>query len=490
LYQHGVYIQEQATSVIAPITADSAVQFIVGTAPVNLLDDPAGAVNVPILANSFADCVDQLGYSDTFSKFSLCESMDASFRVFNVAPLVFINVLNPAVHFTAVVAASHNIASGKITLATEGILQDTNFVVKKADGTGNAYIKNTDYSLAFDSNGYTVLTVLPSPGTIPGDATALQIAYNMLNPSAVTAADIIGGVDSITGKSTGLQAVKYLQPTFSFTPGLILCPGWSQKPNVAAAMTAVSTGINGVFKADVLKDIDTAAGQVLHYTDVNAWKNSNSYTDIRDIVCWPMVQVGTKLYHMSAMLAALLAYTDASNDNVPYVSPSNKSFKITGTCLADGTEVFLDLLSANILNGQGIITAVNINGWKCWGNRTGAYPGESDPKDTWIPVRRMFDWWGNSFILTYFQKVDNPMNIRLIESIVDSENIRANGYKNRFELADARIEFNLDENPTTSLINGQITFHQYLTPYPPAETITDILEFDSTALTTALGGGQ
>jgi phage tail sheath protein FI len=100
----------------------------------------------------------------------------------------------------------------------------------------------------------------------------------------------------------------------------------------------------------------------------------------------------------------------------------------------------------------------------------------------------MFDWWGNSFILTYFQKVDNPMNIRLIESIVDSENIRANGYRNRFQLADARIEFNISENPTTDLISGKIRFHQYLTPFPPAETIIDVLEFDADSLAASLGG--
>jgi phage tail sheath protein FI len=486
-YTHGVYIQEQATSVIAPIIADSGVQFVVGTAPVNLLADPASAVNKPILANNFGEAGSGVGYSDSFDKFSLCESIDVSFRVFNVAPLVLVNVLDPAKHITAVVGASHNVTSGKITLAVEGILQDSNFVVKKSDGSGSAYVKNTDYTLEFDDDGFTVLTV-KTGGAIAADVAALQIAYNKLDPSQVDAEDIIGGIDAATGKATGLQAIKYVRPMFALTPGLILCPGWSQNPAVKAAMTAVSTGINGLFKAAVVCDVDTGTDGAKTYTAVNTWKNANSYTDIRDIVCWPMVQVGTKKYHMSAMLAALIAYTDANSDNVPYVSPSNKPFRITGACLADGTEVFLDLLQANILNGQGVVTALNLDGWRAWGNRTGAYPGQSDPKDTWIPVRRMFDWWGNSFILTYFQKVDNPMNIRLIESIVDSENIRANGYRNRFQLADARIEFNISENPTTDLISGKIRFHQYLTPFPPAETIIDVLEFDADSLAASLGG--
>ena len=57
----------------------------------------------------------------------------------------------------------------------------------------------------------------------------------------------------------------------------------------------------------------------------------------------------------------------------------------------------------------------------------------------------MFDWWGNSFIQTYFQQVDDPMNTRLIEALVDSENIRANGYKAKQQIADAKIEFNISE---------------------------------------------
>lgn len=104
---------------------------------------------------------------------------------------------------------------------------------------------------------------------------------------------------------------------------------------------------------------------------------------------------------------------------------------ITGLCLEDGTEVTLDQPQANLLNGQGIITAINDSGWKSWGNNTACYPANTDPKDRWFCCRRFFSWWGNSFILTYKQKVDEPGNYRLIESIVDSENIRGKAERSR-----------------------------------------------------------
>jgi len=44
--RHGVYIQEEATAVQVPKTGNSSVQVVVGTAPVNMAENPSEAVNV------------------------------------------------------------------------------------------------------------------------------------------------------------------------------------------------------------------------------------------------------------------------------------------------------------------------------------------------------------------------------------------------------------------------------------------------------------
>ena len=80
------------------------------------------------------------------------------------------------------------------------------------------------------------------------------------------------------------------------------------------------------------------------------------------------------------------------------------------------------------------------------------------------------------------------MNRRLIESIIDSENIRAGGFKARGQIADAKMEYISEENPITDLLNGKIRFKQYLTPFLPAETIINVLEFDPIALENSLKG--
>jgi phage tail sheath protein FI len=133
------------------------------------------------------------------------------------------------------------------------------------------------------------------------------------------------------------------------------------------------------------------------------------------------------------------------------------------------------------------VTAINLNGWRNWGNYTGAYPGSTDAKDIWIAVRRMFNWQGNTFIQTYFDRVDDPMNYRLIEAIVDSENIRCAAYAPD-KWAGARIEYLAEDNPTTDILAGKITFRQHIAPYTPAQEIENILSYDTDMLAEALGG--
>ena len=39
-YKHGVYVAEQGTSIVAPVTATAGLQVVIGTAPINRASDP------------------------------------------------------------------------------------------------------------------------------------------------------------------------------------------------------------------------------------------------------------------------------------------------------------------------------------------------------------------------------------------------------------------------------------------------------------------
>jgi len=481
-YFHGVYNSEIDTSLTAPIQGSAALQVIFGTAPIHLSDDPAAAVNKPMLCYSFKECQQNVGYSDNFKDFTLCQSIDACFRVFNVAPIILVNVLDPrkSAHVKENAAEDCAVVDGQILYTQPYVLRDT-LEIKNGE---TALEQGTDYIAQHDNDGNVLITLL-SPAAVA--AATLSVASKSLNPAGVTRADVVGGVDALTGNETGMELVRHIYPKLGMVPGLLLAPGWSQDPVVAAALQAKTEAINGVFVCNCVLDIAADDTGATKYTDVKTAKEKMGASSNHAAVLWPMVAVGDKIYYFSAMFAALTAYTDYSNADVPYESPSNKDLRITSTVLADGTEVVLDQQQANdVLNANGIITAINANGFKSWGNSTAAYPSTTDPKDRWFAVRRFFDWDGNNFIRTYFQKVDKPGNKRLIQSIVDSQNIVGNGYVARDYCAGYRVEFLASENPATNLLNGHLTVHTYLAPYIPAEYIENVREYDVAALESAL----
>lgn len=486
-YQHGVRVLEQPTGVVAPILGTAGLQVVFGTAPINLAKNPTAVTNKPVIAYSWAEAVEQLGYSDDWESYTLCQSMYASFKLFGVAPVIFVNVLDPSTHKTAVstpAAVAISSMQGIIKASGDpvpGILLSS-VKVKAAADSPTELVLGTDYDLAFDDNGYTVITTLV--GGSVASATSVYVTYTKLNPSDVDAADIVGSVSGNT--ETGLEVLRQIYPKFGMTPGLILAPGWSQDADVGAALAAKCEEINGYFRCEGFVDIDSSPSGCTVYSNVKTAKESAAISSPHIMALWPCMKSGSKQFWASAIWGALMQYTDAQNDDVPSLSPSNKSIPITATVLKSGDEVLLDQTQGNSINAAGVSTAININGFKAWGNNSAAYPSTTDPKDRWFCCRRFFSWWGNSFMLTYAQKVDDPTNARLVESVVDSENIRGNAYVSAGKCAAARIEYNEAENPQTDILNGKVTFHQHLAPWVPAEDIVDILEFDPDALQSAL----
>lgn len=476
-YLHGVRVQENPTSVASPVSNESGVPVIFGTAPINMAADPDNATNKLFLCRTFAEAKAAVGYSEDYEKYTLCQAMDAFFKAFGVGPVVLCNVLNPATH-KAAYTETLTVTNGQAVSKTEGVLLSG--LTAKADTTD--LVLNTDYTVEFNESGYLVFTI------IKDGVASVSLTGNKLDASAVTAEDIIGSYDVSTGEETGTELVRKVYPQFGVAPGLLLAPGWSQNPTVGLALAEKCKDINGMFKCECVVDIDCSATGAKKYTDVEKVKSDSGFMSEHMIVLWPMVKYAGKTMAYSAIYAAMVAYTDYNNDSVPSLPPSNHAIRVSAAVLADGTEVILDIPQANELNAVGVVTAVNMNGFKAWGNNTAAYPENTDPKDRWINCRRFFSWWGNSFIMNYLVKVDNPANYRLIESIVDSENVRGNSLVSQGKCAGIKMVYDKADNPIENVVDGKIVFRQYLAPYTPAEDILNVLEFDPSMIEAALGG--
>ncbi|MCI8626877.1 MAG: phage tail sheath family protein [Lachnospiraceae bacterium] len=483
-YKHGVEIIENPTSLTAPLLGTAAFQVVVGVSPVNLAEDPYNATNVVKLAYSLAEASTAVGYSKNLKDYNLNQSISASFTKFAVAPIALINVLDPKKHKDTIAKKSYPVEALQVMVDIEGILRDT-LIVESGE---SALQPEVDYIVNFNNDGYVIITLLEDGAG--KDATELNISGDKIDPSKVTRDDIIGGYNVSTGKESGLELVRQVYPLFGLTPGLITSPGYSKDPVVASVMAAKCLKINGVFTCECIVDLDSTEDGATKYTDIKTVKEHSGLISEHMEPVWPKVRIGDEVYYYSAVYAALIAYMDAGNDDVPNLYASNKALPITGLCLddEDDSEIVIDQEQANVINSFGVVTALNFNGFRSWGNNSAAYPMTTDPKDRWFCCRRFFSWWGNSFILSYFQRVDDPANSRLIQSICDAENIRGNSYVAQGKCAGARITYSEDENPITDILNGKIQFHQYLAQYTPAENILNILEFDPTMLEAALGG--
>ncbi|MCM1165677.1 MAG: phage tail protein [Ruminococcus sp.] len=480
-FYHGISTRQAATSLSTPVTAASGVTFVVGTAPVHILgaDSADGKnayknVNAPIMCSNYNEAVSALGFSDDWEKYTLCEVIYNHFQLYATSPVFFVNVLDPAKHKISAAAETYQVIDGKAKLPFDTIAESVKI---------ESYKRGEDFDLLYD--GDTLVVEILDGGVIPAGTSGLSIEFDKVDPSQITKADIIGGFDVNTKKTSGFELIEAVFPKYGIAPDILICPKWSSDSEVAAIMATKAANINGVFQAKALIDVDTA--EVKHYADVTAWKKAKNINDKAQALCFPMCKLGDRIFHLSVQMAGLMATVDTDNGGCPAESPSNKLLKIDSAVLADGTEVLLDLTQANYLNSNGITTALNfIGGFVLWGNETACYPANTDVKDYFLCVSRMFGWVSNSLVLTYWGKIDSKFNRRLIDSIIDSVNIWLNGLTAEEKLLGGRVEFIEDENPDTALMSGKAVFHIFLTPPSPAKEMEFVLEYDTSYVTSAL----
>lgn len=485
-YRHGIYTSEQATSILPARTVDSAVVFAVGTAPVHLpAEGTACPVNVPQLFYSYDEFVKSMGWdAEHFGDYSLQELIYSHFALYGGAPVVCVNVFDPARH-------ASEVTDERLTFSTSALDRDTARLAHGGvrdlrltdESDETAYTAGTDY-VADAVTG--LLSRLPG-GSIPEGGT-VKAAYVYADVGKVTAEDVIGGIDPASGNGTGLELIDEVFPRFRLVPSIVLAPRFCEDPAVAVVMAAKCEDINGLFKAVCVVDIPSGGeNAVTRYSDVPGYKEKHNLTDPLMLVCWPKVKLGDEVYGLATHLAGVMAATDADHDGIPYASPSNKLLSITscGYVGADGqwNEVWLDLTKANYLNGQGVYTVSNFDGgMKSWGGRMACYPSNTDPKDAQDGIRRFFNWYQAQFILTYFARVDAPLTRRLVQTFLTSEQIKLDGYTAREIILGGSITFASTDNPTTDLIDGILRFRLRITPPPAARDVEATFEFDTANL--------
>ena len=465
-FTHGTYTSEKESAIKGLVTVQNPV-VIIGTAPINMGD--ITCVNKAQLIQTTTDAAKYFGGVNNIPGFTISEALYAAFQIFGVTPVICINVLDPETHKESKTFSDIAVVDGKATFADIGILPKT-LDVKNTSGDTPI----TDYTVSFDAEGKCTITLAEKHKEV----TSIKGGYDILDPSKVKDTDIIGSIDLTTLKPKGLECLSEIFPKYSMIPSYVITPGFTSN-EVRAVLDTKATAINGKYSAMSIIDMP----EITKYGEAVKYKKDNNWIDEDQIVCFGKIKFSGKYFNQSTFLAMLSASIDAENDGVPYQSPSNNNIKAEGIVYKASTyeDVILGEQEANLLNENGICTVISRpNGIVAWGNRTSCYQpgGNSDPKDAFIPVKRMFKYIGNNLHINCATDVDKPMLFSRAKSIQNNINIWLSSLTSQGKLLGGRVEFLEEENSQQDLVDGKFKWHIYLGAVTPGETLHFVLEYD------------
>jgi len=463
-FLHGVETITLDTGAKPIRVVKSAVIGIVGTAPLYEVAVADQTVNKPVMILSDVAGAQYFG-SEKTAGYTIPKAIKAAFKK-GAATVVVVNVFDPAVHKTNVLAEAKAFgADDTLTLAHSGVAA---VVVKNVAGTVT-YVLDTDYSLDAITGKITRIE-----GGALAAAADVKVDYDYADPTKVLAADIIGTVD-VAGKRSGLQALLDCYSLFGFKSKIIVAPSFSTQASVATEMVAVAGKVKGVTYIDA--PIGTTVQQAISGRGPAGTINFKT-SSRRAMLCYPFLQVyaaasdSTELQPYSQFLAGIRAWKD--NEFGYWWSSSNTEIEgIVGIERPLTAEINDPTSEVNALNEVGITTVFNSfgSGFRTWGNRSAAWPAETGP-ETFEACLRTGDVIGDSLEYSMLQFIDRPINDATIDAVTES----VRGFMRKLigdgAIIDGTCWYDQGDNPVTELAAGHATFrYDYMWP-PTMERIT------------------
>lgn len=484
-YKHGAYGTIQSVGTRVADTSRCAIVYI-GTAPVHTIEGGAKNVNVPMVVNNIADARKLFGYSDEWEKYTLCEAMHVHLENKGVAPLIFINVLDPAKHkATETGTVSKTPENGRIIIpAAQDIILDT--VTVKSGSTTK--VKGKDYAINYNIDKKTMTIAELTSGAL--GSSALTITYSTIDATKVDNADVIGTTDGL-GANTGLYAISSVYQMTGYIPAYIAAPGFSSVPAIHSALVKNATKINGHWDAYLFADLPIIDNETpLTLETVKTFKESSGYENENETVFFPMAQgVDGKKYHLSVLAAANFQALLLENSGIPYKTASNTECAIIENLYlgenATG-RVYDDSTINEKLNKNGIASAAYVGGrWAIWGCHSADYNQDNNDSINVSETNRMMLYYlSNDFQHRRAGNVDKPMTRNDLQSIRAEEQQRLDALLNIGALTYGNVVLNAEATVGSDIMNGDFSFVFDITTTPLARSLTAIVNWTDEGFTT------
>lgn len=521
-YKHGVYTSEIETSVQTAAPVDSALPFVVGTAPRNV---------GPVLVTSWSRFCEIFGVDrsvdiggpesqagGTLTNFAYywfllagrgeCFMQSLPGITYSSDPISIkvgdeVKQARFDIQLGLVAAANRDgwrgpIMNDTLTIEWSGEDYSVSFGDFTAEQSGSSeYLAPITVTGEESGNELTISLVDLETGSsianavLANNSAPLSVRFHAYGTVAENDAQIIEAV----------QSIHTIYERFGRVATILEVAGYSVqtvRPAVQAAMVSAVQNIGGRFKGIALLDCDAgdvrANGDGYSFAELAENKPSNSpYA----YLVWPNVGVGALRFPGSVAICASINAVDGQFGGLPYVAQSNKPLPITGqywvyedeeTAAYVEQPVWLTRDEVNTYLGAYGIAGFRhtAQGWVSWGVNTAAFPGSTDVKDYLLPIRRMFNHVSNQFQIFADGRVDMPLNRRQLEGVIKSFNQILSGWVGFGALNSASIALDDDLNTDESLLSGVVYFRIRIAPPPPMVVIEGVLEYDVAGFTASL----
>ena len=303
----------------------------------------------------------------------------------------------------------------------------------------------------------------------------------------ITPAQIVGDV-SVTDVRTGLQLFAVAKGQYGFEPMIFIAPHFS-------ALAAVTTALQQIAaKNEAMSYIDSPDG----YTFAQAMASRGIAGDFVNLdegqmLYFPHFLVPNPAYvdeettpteeknlvqPMSAFMAGLRAKVDLEEGW--HVSSSNhRVYGVVGMDVALTFAMGDPNSQVNLLNGQGVTTAVTIPGRGTveWGNYSTGFPGNT-ALEAFECVRRTRAIMKRAIEAAVIQFIDKPFNQANVDMIRNTVNQYLNGLMAQNKLIYGKCFYRPESNPLGELALGHLTFDIEFTPSIPMQRLTFTYKID------------
>lgn len=443
IFHHGVSTKRTEGGAIAVREADSAIIGIVGSAPY-------GAVNELTLCQTskdfakFGTCVG--------SGFSIIDALSILAR-YQAGKIYVVNVLDPKKHKTTVTDEVLTIQPNSLNANTA----KKGLITISIKSNAQALTQGTDYTVNLDT-GEIVFKAFKEN---------LKATYDYADASKVTNEEFLGGIDSVTQKRTGLEALKDGFYQFGSDAKILIAPAFDKDARNAAALQIKAEQLKAVAYIDIADN--ATLSQAITARGSNGKLNANTSSQrVRHF--YPKVIGLNGTESLATHAAGLRMKIDTekgywhSTSNKELLGVVDSTVKLTARLDDPQSET-------NLLNAVGITTVFNSfgTGFRLWGNRSANFPSNTHIINFETALRTA-DIIDEAIKKAELNFIDRPIDSPLIDALLET-------IDTYLRALPSIVGYSVDLDRTYDLVDsfskGQIPIVYEFTPKLPAELIVN-----------------